>query len=210
MKDNKNRPLRSNHQKGHVNKDGVYIKHTEMKGKRKVKPPRAEKPMRRPMDPNQRNFGGGLRPNISRPNVDFSLGAPGNRQAPRIPSNLNLQGQGGYKPAPVGGVSGIGSVPPPSMSNPPMRPPFNQGPQGFGLPPSNMPPMPNTGFKSGYPTGNLPPRGMPPPQGMGTVPPPQGMGNIPPPQGMGSLPPQSRPPGPYPSNFPGSQPQPPK
>lgn len=28
MKGDKNRQLRSNHQKGHVNKDGVYIKHT--------------------------------------------------------------------------------------------------------------------------------------------------------------------------------------
>ena len=35
IKGDKNRQLRSNHQKGHVNKDGVYIKHTEMKGKRK-------------------------------------------------------------------------------------------------------------------------------------------------------------------------------
>jgi hypothetical protein len=50
LKGDSKKQLRSNHQKGHVNKDGVYIKHTEMKGKKKTKQPRLDKPPRRPLD----------------------------------------------------------------------------------------------------------------------------------------------------------------
>jgi hypothetical protein len=199
LKGDSKRQLRSNHQKGHVNKDGVYIKHTEMRGKKKVKPQKTDKPPRRPMDPNNRGQG---RPNLTRP-MNFELGGINmNRQAPKLPPNMNLGGQGGFRAPPVGGISGnLGNIPHPSM-RPQNLPPSNLPPQG-NMPPSNLPPqgnMPPSNFPPSH--GSMPPMGAPQGMRMGGFPNPMGApGNFPgmqgPPRPMppmpGSLPPQYQP-----------------
>lgn len=67
--DNK-KQLRSNHQKGHVNKDGIYIKHTELKNKKKL---RAQNRGDRPQQPrnNNRNNDPNRR-GPTKPSVDFN------------------------------------------------------------------------------------------------------------------------------------------
>ena len=166
IKGDRNRQLRSNHQKGHVNKDGVYIKHTDMKGKKKPRAPKTDKLPRKP-DFNNR---GGQQPrgnNPTRPGMDFSMGM-GNRQPPKIPTGMNMPPQGIRPQLGVQGLSG--NVPPPSMNRPPgVAPPSNLPPLG-----SNVPPMGGApGFRPPYQN----PLGMPPQQGGPQVPP---TGNMPP------------------------------
>lgn len=86
MKGDKNRQLRSNHQKGHVNKDGIYIKHTEIKGKKKQKTVRQDRPARtRPEFAGNRGGQMGNRQGPTRPGMDFSMGGMpgGNKQPPK-------------------------------------------------------------------------------------------------------------------------------
>lgn len=185
MKGDSKKQLRSNHQKGHVNKDGVYIKHTEIKGKKKVKQNlRGDKPPRR-NDLNNPN-----RPRLSKP-IDFTMGSlPLKTGAPKLAPNF---GPTGYSrpPAPIGGhpgsMGGVPSLNPPFQGVRPSQPPSFNSPQPFVG--TNMPPPPSYPF-------NKPPSFLPP--GAGSLP-----GSIPPPGIMGGkmLPPQ---PGQFPTQFPPS------
>ena len=174
MKGDSKKQLRSNHQKGHVNKDGVYIKHTEIKGKKKVKQNlRGDKPPRT-NNPN--------RPRLSKP-IDFTMGSlPLKSGAPKLAPNFAPPGFA--RPAPIGGHPGAIGVPnlaPPFQgARPPQPPNFNPSQQFVG---TNMPPT-SFGFK---PPSYLPPGGSTLP---GTLPPPGLIGNkmIPPPAGQ--FPPQ--------------------
>lgn len=141
MKGDSKKQLRSNHQKGHVNKEGIYIKHTDIKGKKKVKQVRTDKPMRRPLDPSQRplphqKFG------VTKPNIDFGMGGLPLKGAPKMPGNLNMP-QHSFRPPQVGAMGNIGNMPP-TGGQMPMRPPqpFNSA-QSF--PGGNIPPA----FKPG-------------------------------------------------------------
>ena len=212
IKGDKNRQLRSNHQKGHVNKDGVYIKHTEMKGKRKAKPTKGDKPMgRRPLDPNTRmpNRGNPTRPH------DFSLANLNiNRQAPKLTPGAT--GGVPFRPPNVGGGNMTGLPQPGGF-----RPPFVGQPPAFGanlppnMPPSNLPP--GMGRPPNFPNSMVPPApitsGLQPNRPMtsgptlpGSMPGP--MGSMPP---MGGMPVMGGMPSPFPpTGFgPGQMKQPP-
>lgn len=183
MKGDSKKQLRSNHQKGHVNKDGVYIKHTEIKGKKKVKQNlRGEKPPRRNLDLNNPN-----RPRLSKP-IDFAMGSlPLKTGAPKLAPNFAPPGFA-RPPAPIGGhpgAIGVPSLTPPFQGARPQAPSFNP-PQPFVG--TNMPPPPSFPFSK-------PPTFLPP--GAQSMP-----GNLPPPVGMlggKMLPPQ---PGQFPPQFP--------
>lgn len=205
LKGDSKKQLRSNHQKGHVNKDGVYIKHTEMRGKKKVKQPKGDKPMRRPMDPNQRH----MQPkfNVTKPNIDFGMGGLPLKGAPKIPANMNLGQPGQFRPPQVGMGSMPGSMrpPPPQFGSgnvpggfkPPVFPnPLTMTGSGMTPPPPkmDMPMAPQPGKPMGMPMGlppmglppmGLPPMGQPPLQG-GMTPPP--FGSIPPPMNRPPVP----------------------
>ena len=195
MKGDSKKQLRSNHQKGHVNKDGVYIKHTEIKGKKKPKQPTREKRPGRPFDPNNQN-----RQRPTRP-MDFNFGAlPIKAGGPKLGGPTMPGGVNQFRPPQIGGTVGgmgnIGSMPPPSMTGTSVRPPatFNPPPQPF-MGAGSMPPYPqfkpaNFPGSIGLPGQNLPPMGgMPPnmPPGGSNIPmrpmgPP--MGSMPPPMGQ--------------------------
>ena len=187
LKGDSKRQLRSNHQKGHVNKDGVYVKHTERK--KKPKQPKGDRP-RRPYDQTQRLQN---RFNNNKPNMNFEMGSLPLKQGSGVPkmSGMNMPtGNASYRPAPVGASSAnLGGVPQTGSIRPPGLFPGTQPPFGMNTP--NMAPLPPpSAFKfSGpmqppniNPTGNLPPQSSTQPSTM----PPQGM----PPQG---LPPQGLP-----------------
>lgn len=151
--------LRSSHQKGHVTSDGSYVKHTEIKGKKKIKPQGARTggPRPRNADPNQMGKGGfnkGTRPmNMNLGNFSFNKGMP------------NLQ-PGLFNRPTVSQIGSLGGLPMGLPGNYPQ--PGNFPP---GLPNSNVPGLP-TGLPSGIPTG-LPsgiPTGLPPglPSGLPT------------------------------------------
>ena len=126
-----------------------------MKGKKKPKAPKTDKPQRTRPDFNNR---GGVpqRGNPTRPNMDFSMGGLPNKQPPKLSSNLNMPGQ--FRPQPMGG--NLGNVPPPSMNAPSMRPPQGYPPANLPpgmIPPSNLPP--GMGLPPNVPPSNLPPMG---------------------------------------------------
>lgn len=181
LKGDNKKQLRSNHQKGHVNKDGVYIKHTEMKGKKKIKQPRGEKPLRRPLD-NSRMPTNKFNP-LTKP-IDFGSGIP-LRGAPKMGNNPPPP----FRPAQVGSFGG--NPPPgmrPPMPQPNMPPPFKGAPQNFnpmGAPPNvpgappkrDVPPPPpppmNPSFMPRMPIpGQMPPGPMAPMSHPGQIPPP--------------------------------------
>lgn len=180
MKGDTKKQLRSNHQKGHVNKDGVYIKHTELKSKKKEKQGLKEKP------PGRRNMD--MNPNrgqkFTRP-IDFTLGAlPMKGGAPKLaPPNFNAPQFG--RPPPIGhnGPLGVSPMAPPFPGNRPPQPPNFNPPQPFVG--TNMPPPPpNYSF-------NKPPTFLPPgaPNLQGNIPPPPGFpGKVMPPM-PGNFPP---------------------
>ena len=213
MKGDNKKQLRLNHQKGHVDKDGVYNKHTEIRGKKKPRQVKTDKPMKRPFNPNQPHMG--QRSGPSKP-LDFNLGALHNKGGvPKIGSMP--QGAGQMRPQQIGagGMGNLGNIMPPS------RPPpaFGQ-PPSFGQPGGSMPqPPPFKGFAGqppiggmpplgGMPSGMIPPSGMPPKVGgmpqPGQMPPPMGQmpGQMPPPSSVGQMPPQfvPKPPQPPPSS----------
>ena len=114
--DNK-KQLRSNHQKGHVSKEGIYIKHTELKNKRKVRAQnRGDRPQQqRPRNNDPNNPNNRLRGGPTQPGVDFgkfSLNKGG------IPKNAGFMGGQqfrGHIPQ-IGvqgltGLSGLGGIP---------------------------------------------------------------------------------------------------
>ena len=163
MKGDSKKQLRSNHQKGHVNKEGVYIKHTELIGKKKGKQNlRGEKPQgkRNPdFNPNARG------PNRFTKPMDFALGAlPVKGGAPKLAPNFNA-GQFG-RPPPIGhsGPMGIPSLAPPFQGNRPQPPSFNPQPFVGSIPP---PPQPYSLNKTPF----LPPG----PTHTGTMPPAMGL-----------------------------------
>lgn len=211
LKGDNKKQLRSNHQKGHVNKDGVYIKHTEMKGKKKTKQPKGDKPPRRLDNPRMPNN----KYPISKPTIDFGMGMPG-KGAPKM-SNIP---QSQFRPPQVGSMGPsnmpVGIRPPPFPGS--NMPPF-KAPTGFN--PMGMPPPLPGAPKDNVPKGNLPPMGVPPmsvpPMGvppMGVPPmgiPPMGLGRPPVPGQMPPLGQMPPPPGqmvPPPMNL--SKPQPPQ
>jgi hypothetical protein len=169
MKGDSKKQLRSNHQKGHVNKDGVYIKHTEIKGKKKVKQNlRGDKPPRRT---DMNNPG---RTRLSKP-IDFGMGSlPFKTGAPKLAPNFAPTGfpRG---PPPIGGL--VPNLTLPFQQNRPQGSTFNPPPQPF----PNMPPPPPLGFNKSptyippgapsitgaplAPTGLLGPKIMPPQAG---------------------------------------------
>jgi hypothetical protein len=189
LKGDSKKQLRSNHQKGHVNKDGVYIKHTEMKGKKKTKQPRLDKPPRRPLD-NPRMGGPKFNNSNLRSNIDFNMnipmkGAPKMSNMPQpqfrppqvgpmgnLPNNMNLGGM--RHPFPLGNMpppfkpagnfqAPMGIAPPPPPPSLGGLPKDNFPPQmkGKEAPPMNMPPM---GRSMGMPMG-MPMMAPPPLQG---------------------------------------------
>jgi len=176
MKGDSKKQLRSNHQKGHVNKDGVYIKHTEIKGKKKVKQNlRGDKPPRT-NNPNNPN-----RPRLSKP-IDFAMGSlPLKSGAPKLAPNFAPPGFA--RPAPIGGHPGAIGVPnmaPQFQSaRPPQAPSFNPPQQFVG---TNIPPT-TYAYK---PPSYLPPGAPPIPTIPGTLPTPGLIGGkmIPPPTGQ--------------------------
>lgn len=151
--------LRSSHQKGHVTSDGSYVKHTEIKGKKKPKPQgsRGTGPRVRNNDPNQVNKGGfnkGTRP--------MNLGMFSFANKGGIP---NIQPGMMFNRPTVSqiGASGLGGLPmglPGTFpSNIPNLPPSNVPSSIPGLP-TGLPPGLSTGIPSGLPS-SLP--GMRPP-----------------------------------------------
>jgi hypothetical protein len=185
--------LRSSHQKGHVTSDGSYVKHTELKGKKKPKPQgnRVGGPRIRNNDPNQVNKGGF---NKSRPmnlnQFSFNKGGIPNIQ-PGMMYNRPTISQIG-----VSGLGGFGGLP---MGMPNTYP---QGPGSMLSNPSNIPNLPSSNLPTqmpGIPTGlpgvptNIP--GLP-----GMRPPMPGMtqsnlGSQPPNVGQQPLMPGFKPPG---------------
>lgn len=141
--------LRSSHQKGHVNNDGSYVKHTELKGKKKNKPQgnRPNGPRPRNNDPNQVKMKGTRPMNF---NVfSFKQGGIPNVQGGMQPGMMY------NRPAQIGGLGGM--------------PMGLQGNYPPGLPGTNIPPLPGTG--------NLPlsmPGVRPPMPGL-----PQGLNQVP-------------------------------
>lgn len=187
MKGDSKKQLRSNHQKGHVNKEGIYIKHTDIKGKRKPKQNKGDKPMRRMMDPSQRHL---QQPkfNVTKPNIDFGMGGLPVKGAPKMPGNLNIP-QHPFRPPQVGAMGNIGNVPPTGPQMPmrpqPFNPPpnFNNPPQTFNPPAFNPPPQ--------FPGANMPPPFKP--AGGFQIPPGIGGAGIQPPK-LGQNPPPMVPP----------------
>lgn len=188
LKGDSKKQLRSNHQKGHVNKEGIYIKHTDIKGKKKPKQIKGDKPMRRPMDPAQRHMQQ-QKFNVTKPNLDFGMAGLPFKGAPKMPGNLNLP-QHPFRPPQVGAMNNVGNTPPPTGSQPPMRPPqpFNP-PQSF--PGANIPPAFKPGGSFQLPPNMAPPVGV---SSMGSMQhskvgqPPMGM-----PPGMPAFQPMPRP-----------------
>jgi len=182
--------LRSNHQKGHVNKDGVYIKHTEIKGKKKVRNqnnrPNNFNKQRYNNDPNQIK---NKRPH----QVDykmFSIGGLGG-----MSKGL---GQGGYRPS----IPQVGQM----GSNMPFLHQGMQGPMSSNLPgmlpptglPGSLPPSISTNLPGTLPSnigamrlgiGSQPPStGQQPPLGSSLAFKPPGMSGMPGMQGMSGMP----------------------
>lgn len=180
--------LRSSHQKGHVTGDGSYVKHTEIKGKKKQKPQgtRGTGPRNRNADPNQVNKGGfkGTRPmNLSM--FSFNKGGIPNLQPGLFnrPTVSQIGSMGGLPLGLPGNFSQVpgnlpGTIPNlPNTNVPTSIPGLPTGlPPGMQTLPTGMP----TGLPSGLPTGlpgtglptNLP--GMRPPQMPGMSQPPLG------------------------------------
>ena len=213
LKGDRNRQLRSNHQKGHVNKDGIYIKHTEIKGKKKPRAPKTDKPTRKPMDPNSRpNNNGNNRPNFTRP-IEFSTGGVNqNRQPPRMANNSFNQAGHNYRLPAVGAAGGLGNNPNLRHNFNPVQPFIGGAPN---MPTSNMPNMPTSNMPNmptsnmpNMPTSNMPnmPASNMPPMPTSNMPPmggfrapggfPNQMGGIPAVGGLPNMPPMGMPPGP--------------
>jgi hypothetical protein len=139
--------LRSNHQKGHVSKDGIYIKHTEVKGKRRNQRPQQNRErVPRQQRPNNNDPNQPQRRNPIQTNFDFSkyrFSAGGN-----MPKYPQMPAQGGFRP----NIPPVGSSQPLPIGMPAMRPPM---PNNSFLPPNigGQPPQPNfAGFKPQFPT----------------------------------------------------------
>ena len=202
--------LRSSHQKGHVNNDGSYVKHTELKGKKKNKPQGTRTNGPRPRgDPNQVKMKGTRPMNFNM--FSFKQGGIPNVQGGMQPGMMyNRPAQiGGLGGMPMGlpgtyppGLPGTSMTPPlPNAGNMPLsmpgvRPPMPGLPQGLNqVPLGSQPPTIGQqapmigGFKPqgpGFPTGlpNLPGTGLPG-TGLPGLPGLPGMSNLP---GMSSLP----------------------
>jgi len=196
--------LRSSHQKGHVNSDGSYVKHTEIKGKRKpkVQGPRGTGPRPRNADPNQLGKGFKSRPmnmNLNMfsfnkpgmPNLQpgmlnrpvsqigslggFSMGLPGSY--PQVPGTLPNANVPLPQGLPTGLPSGLPAGLPAGLpgSLPGMRPPMAPGMQA---PLGSQPPT--VGQQPPLIPGGFKPPGFPPGIGLG--------GGIPGLPGMGTIP----------------------
>jgi hypothetical protein len=200
LKGDSKKQLRLNHQKGHVNKDGDYIKHTEIRGKKKVnkQPLRGDKPQR---PRNEFNQGGPRGPrNLTNP-IDFGMAGFGKGNRPPKVGGFNTGGQG-YRPhgvpqigAPLGGMpnmappplpAGLGGIrhPGPPLNMPNNPPPFMQPGGGF-----KPPGFPNNPMLPPQIGGSLPPN-------LGSFPPGANLmkSNLPPPMPpMSQLPPQMPP-----------------
>lgn len=161
--------LRSSHQKGHVTSDGSYVKHTEIKGKKKVKPQGnriSGGPRNRNADPNQIGKGGmkGTRP-MNFGAFSFAKGGMPNLQpgifnrppvsqigVPSLGLPMGLPGTYPQVPGTLPGT--IPNLPPTSVqSNIPGLPPGLPA----GLPPSSLPGMRPPMPMSQPPLGSQPP-----------------------------------------------------
>jgi len=133
--------LRSNLQKGHVNKDGTYTKHTELRAK-----PRKTKT----------NLGPGMRPKQGGLGGRFNKGG--------MPTNLaqfSLTGKGGMPKVSNPGAYMRGGIPQIGMSGPGI------GSMPIGIPGSVPGPLPGMNPPPGYMGGAIPGRPQQPPGGPG-------------------------------------------
>jgi hypothetical protein len=135
--------LRSSHQKGHVTSDGSYVKHTEIKGKKKVKPQgtRGTGPRVRNTDPNQMGKGGfkGTRPMMNLGAYSFNK--------PGVP---NFQPGMFNRPTGISQIGSLGGLPMGLSGN------YSQVPGSLISQPGGIPTLPNNnvpGLPTGLPTG---------------------------------------------------------